>query len=187
MRRCSAGAREESRCEVRQGEKWSPWNEREKPTKQKQKEKGAYFSKCHDERKRLGPTNSRNSKAEMRWSPEEIRYGGWDRSPNFTVSWLCFARRVPAATSRGAALFGCTSVPDMFYLAGCRLLDCRYRLLLSLPHLLAANGRCRSKFLPAYVQVRQPSRGLSAITSCVEGLMRFGASWKTQTDVCGRY
>lgn len=30
-----------------------------------QKEKGAYFCKCQDERKRLGPTNSRNSKAGM--------------------------------------------------------------------------------------------------------------------------
>lgn len=31
----------------------------------KQKEKGAYFCKCRDERKRLGPTNSRKNKAGM--------------------------------------------------------------------------------------------------------------------------
>lgn len=42
------------------------------------------------------------------------------------------ASRLPAAASRAAALLGCTSVPDMFYLAGCRSLDGRFRLLLSL-------------------------------------------------------
>lgn len=42
------------------------------------------------------------------------------------------ASRLPAAASREAALLGCTSVPDMFYLAGCRSLDGRFHLLLSL-------------------------------------------------------
>lgn len=41
--------------------------------------------------------------------------------------------------------------------------------------------------MAACVKVRQSSRGFSAMISCAQVLVKFRGSWKTQSDVSGRY
>lgn len=152
MRRCSAGAQEEKLLRSLTGREMEPVKGERKTNKAKNRRKTGLISVSAKMKGNVwGPQTARRTKQGfsdlLRRSDVEDRIG----APISQCPAFALPAAFPAAVSRAAALFGCSLVPDMFYLAGCRPLDGRLRLLL---HCFAANVRnrlfqeCLSKFMP---------------------------------------